>query len=110
MIRNGLIDTYKTANMFLLTPVILRYNMVSNNIVPLQTSSLFNSAGVSISPGYKQGRIQGGGPPRGRAGPPQNTFSWVIPGVKTPAPRLNVGWRGFGPPPYEISGSALGYK
>jgi len=48
MICNGLIDTYKTANMFLLTPVILRYNMVSNNIVPLQTSSLFNSAGVSI--------------------------------------------------------------
>ena len=48
MICNGLIDTYKTANMFLLTPVILRYNMVSNNIVPLQTSSLFHSAGVSI--------------------------------------------------------------
>src|SRR5664279_2153241 len=58
MICNGLIDTYKTANMFLLTPVILRYNMVSNNIVPLQTSSLFHSAGVSISPGYKLGRIQ----------------------------------------------------
>jgi len=52
MICNGLIDTYKTANIFLLTPVILRYNMVSNNIVPLQTSSLFNCAGVSISPDY----------------------------------------------------------
>jgi len=26
--------------------------MLSNNIVPLQTSSLFNWAGVSISPNY----------------------------------------------------------